>query len=73
MTEEIVEICKKKKKKNINKVSCIDNLSRKMLKDEFLTVTEKVCLFFSNCFSTATMPDTWKYAKVTPIPKGGQI
>ena len=63
-TEEITEICRNI---NINKASCIDNVSSEILKDVFLTVPEKVCIFFN----AATMPDTWKYAKVSPIPKGG--
>ena len=65
---EIIEICKNI---NINKSSSIDNLSSELLKDAFLAIPDKLCLLFNNCFSTASIPNVWKYAKVTPLPKGG--
>ena len=67
-TDEIIEICKNI---NINKASCVDDVSSEILKDVFLAVPEKLCLFFNNCFNAATIPDSWKYAKITPLPKGG--
>ena len=65
---EIIEICKNI---NINKSSCIDNISSEILKDAFLAIPDKLCLLFNNCFNTASIPNVWKYAKVTPLPKGG--
>ena len=65
---EVTEICKNI---NINKSSCMDNLSGKILRDAFLAIPDKLALLFNNCFSTATKPTVWKYAKITPLPKGG--
>ena len=67
-SEELTEICKNI---NINKSSCVDNLSGEILRDAFLAIPDKLALLFNNCFSTATIPTVWKYAKVTPLPKGG--
>ena len=66
--EEIIDICKNI---NINKVSCVDNISSEILRDAFLAVPEKLCIFFNTCLNSATIPNCWKYAKVTPLPKGG--
>ena len=66
--EEIIEICKLI---NINKSSCVDSISSEILKDVFLAIPDKLCLLFNNCFYTATIPNVWKQAKVTPLPKGG--
>ena len=65
---EINEICKNI---NINKSSCIDNISSEILRDAFLAIPEKLCLLFNNCFRTAIIPSVWKNAKVTRLPKGG--
>ena len=65
---EIIEICKGI---NVNKASCVNNISSEILRDVFLAVPEKLCQFFNNCFKFAMIPDCWKYAKVTPLPKGG--
>ena len=67
-TEEVVDICKNI---NINKASCVDNISSEVLRDVFLAVPEKLCIFFNTCFNNASIPTCWKYAKVTPLPKGG--
>ena len=66
--EEIIVICKNI---NINKASCVDNISSEVLRDAFLAVPEKLCIFFNTCFNTASIPNCWKHAKVTPLPKGG--
>ena len=66
--DEIIDICKNI---NINKASSVDNISSEVLRDAFLAVPEKLCLLFNTCFNTASIPNCWKYAKVTPLPKGG--
>ena len=66
--EEIIEICKDI---NINKASCVKDVSSEILRDVFLAVPEQLCTFFNNCFNVASIPDSWKYAKVTPLAKGG--
>ena len=65
---EVAEICKNI---DINKSSCVDNLSGEILRDAFLAIPDKLALLFNNCFSTAIILTMWKYAKVTPLPKGG--
>ena len=65
---EIIELCKCI---NINKSSCVDNLSSEILRDAFLAIPNILCDLFNNCFNTATIPNIWKHAKVTPLPKGG--
>ena len=66
--EEIVKLCKLI---NINKASCIDNISSEILGDAFLAVPVKIVNLFNTSFSTAIVPDTWKIAKVTPLQKTG--
>ena len=41
------------------------------MRDVFLAVPEQLCTFFNNCFNVASIPDSWKYAKITPLAKGG--
>ena len=66
--DEIIEICKGI---NVNKASYVNNISSEVLRDAFLAVPDKLCVFFNNCFKSAMIPECWKYAKVTPLPKGG--
>ena len=65
---EIIEICKSI---SINKASCVDSVSSEVLRDVFLAVPDKLCTFFNNCFRLSAIPNSWKYARVTPLPKGG--
>ena len=65
---ELTDICKTI---NINKASCVTDISSEILKDAFLAIPGKLCLLFNNCFRTATTPSIWKHARVTPLPKGG--
>ena len=66
--EEIIKLCKDI---NINKASCIDNLSSEILRDAMLSVPERIAQIFSTSFKTGTVPDAWKIAKVTPLQKPG--
>ena len=66
--DEIIYICKDI---DINKASCIDNVASEILRDAFLAIPDKLCSLFNNCFSNAIIPTTWKCARVTPLPKGG--
>ena len=56
---------------NINKSSCIEHLSSEILRDAFLAVPQTVCDLFNLSFELAEVPDVWKIAKVTPLPKTG--
>ena len=66
--DDIIDVCKII---NINKASCIDNISSEILRDVFLARPEKLCALFNNCFAAATIPTARKYAKATPLPKSG--
>ena len=67
-TEEIIKLCKDI---NINKASCIDNLSSEILRDARLIVPERIAQIFNTSFITGLVPDSWKIAKVTPLQKPG--
>ena len=66
--DEILELCKKI---NINKASCIDNISSEILRDAFMVLPARLCSLFNICFNTAVIPSEWKIAKITPLPKSG--
>ena len=56
----------------IHKSSSIQLLSSRLLKDAFCISTHQLAfLFFNTILSTATIPTSWKTAKVTPLFKGG--
>ena len=67
-TNEIVKLCKNV---NINKSSCVDHLSSRVLRDAFLAIPQKVVELFNMSFNKAEIPNSWKIAKVTPLPKAG--
>ena len=54
---------------NINKSSCIDNLSSEIIRDAFLAIPTKVVELFNLSFELSEVPKLWKVAKVTPLPK----
>ena len=62
--DEIIQLCNDI---NINKASCIENLSAEILRDAFLAVPEKNVELFNCSFMTSTVPVCWKVAKVTPL------
>ena len=66
--EEIIALCKNI---NINKSSCINNLSSEILRDAFLAIPEKLVVLFNLSFETGEIPDVWKIGKVTPLQKPG--
>ena len=67
--DEVTKLCKEI---NINKSSSIDNLSSEILRDAFMAIPEKVVELFNLSFERAEIPDVWKIAKVTPLPKAGK-
>ena len=67
--DEIVKLCKEI---NINKSSSIENLSSEILRDAFMAIPENIVELFNLSFERAEVPDKWKIAKVTPIPKAGK-
>ena len=56
---------------NINKSSSIPNISSKVLRVAFLAISEKLTDLFNFSFENSEIPDVWKVAKVTPLPKAG--
>ena len=68
---DIIEIIKLCKDININKSSSINHLSSEIIRDAFLAVPLKVVELFNLSFNICEIPDEWKIAKVTPIPKSG--
>ena len=67
-TDEIIKLCKEI---NINKSSCVDNRSSEILRDAFLAIPEVIKDLFNLSFELSEVPNSWKLAKVTPLPKAG--
>ena len=66
--EEVINLCNNI---NINKSSCIENLSAEVLRDAFLAVPEKITELLNCSFNSSIIPTSWKVAKVTPLQKPG--
>ena len=66
--DEVIKLCKEI---NINKSSCVENLSSEILRDAFLAIPERVVILFNLSFLLSEIPPVWKIAKVTPLPKAG--
>ena len=67
--DEVLKLCKEI---NINKSSSIPNLSSEILRDAPIAIPWKVVELFNLSFELSEVPDEWKIAKVTPIPKAGK-
>ena len=66
--DEIIKLCREI---NINKSSCIEHLSCEILRDAFLAKPEILMELFNLSFERSEIPNEWKVAKVTPLPKAG--
>ena len=66
--DEVIKLCKAI---NIDKSSCIDQISSQVIRDAFLAIPEKIVQLFNLSFELADIPDSWKIAKVTPLQKPG--
>ena len=66
--DEIIQLCKNI---NVNKASCINNLSAEILKDAFLAIPNRITGLFNCSFMNDNVPASWKVAKVTPLQKPG--
>ena len=66
--DEITLLCKDI---NINKSSCIPNISSEILRDAFLAIPDKIVDMFNMSFELGEIPDDWKIGKITPFPKAG--
>ena len=65
---EIIKLCRDI---NINKSSCVEHLSSEILRDAFFSISYILCDLYNLSFELSEVPDIWKIAKVTPLPKAG--
>ena len=54
---------------NPNKVTGPDNIAPRVLKACAEQLAYIFCIIFNACFSTNTVPTTWKTACIVPVPK----
>ena len=54
---------------NPNKATGPDNTAPRVLKARAEQLSYIFCIIFNACFSTNTVPTTWKTACIVPIPK----
>ena len=66
--DEIAKLCKDIE---IHKSSSIPLLSTRLLKDAYTILTHQLAFLLNKIFNTATIPNSWKVTKVTPLYKGG--
>ena len=66
--EEVLKYCKEI---NVNKASCIENVSSRVLKNAFALQITRFTLLLNRSFITGIFPDKWKSANVIPLYKGG--
>ena len=67
--EVLIEI----KKLKMSKPSGIENLSTKVLKDALGILAHQFTWLINLSVSTSNVPNDWKKAKITPIPKDGGL
>ena len=66
--DEVLKICREI---DVNKSSCIENVSSKVMKDALIHLNRKFTHVMNNSLTKGIFPRKWKYAKVTPLFKGG--
>ena len=66
--DEVFKLCKDIE---IHKSSSVTNISSRLLKDAFLVLSHQLAFLLNRIFHTATIPNLWKQAKITPLYKGG--
>ena len=58
---------------NINKSSAIDYVSTKVFRDSVLRIPSKFTKIVGLSLNNSIIPRSWKQAKVTPLPKSGDL
>ena len=66
------EVFKRCKEIDVNKSAGIDSISSKVLRDALLYLNVKFTILLNKSFVSGLFPESWKYAKVTPLFKGGE-
>ena len=66
--EEVLKYCREI---NVNKASCIDNISSRIIKDAFIIQVTRLTSLLNRSFDSGIFPNQWKLAKVIPLYKGG--
>ena len=66
--EEVLKFCKKI---DVNKSSCIEDISSRVMKDALIHLHVKFAHLINKSLTSGLFPKSWKYAKVTPLFKGG--
>ena len=66
--DEVLNLCTKI---DVNKASCVYNISIKVLKDAFIVLTSEFTYLINISFKTGIFPTNWKLANIIPLFKGG--
>ena len=67
------EVVKYIKQLDVSKSSAIEGVSTRVFKVAFLAIPEKLTVLFNKSRSLGIFPSRWKYAKVVPLPKDGDL
>ena len=68
---DTAEVIKLAKEINMNKSSAIDGISSRLLRDMILALPDQFTYILNTSIKFNSVPDSWKIASVTPIPKEG--
>ena len=68
--QEVIDLCKEI---NTNKSSAINNLSSKILKMAFLTLSKQFTYLLNLSLTSSRVPNAWKKATITPLYKSGDM
>ena len=58
---------------DVSKATGADNISARMLKGTVSSITPSLTKMFNLSIKTGSFPQSWKCARVVPIPKGGDL
>ena len=67
-SEEILKFCHEI---DTNKSACIENVSCRVMKNALIHLVDKFTYVINKSLQLGIFPDSWKYAMVTPLFKGG--
>ena len=67
------EILKLIKEIDVNKSSCVENVSSRFCKDAMLSIPDVICKLCCTSFETGKIPKSWTQGVLTVIPKDGDL